>query len=79
MSTLVPGLLRLIYLYWRQVGVWQCLTGLGRAPEGALPWQELGMGHEEPVAAEDMLVLSNQKEILYLSLKKKMIYFQGEN
>lgn len=56
MSTLVPGLLRLIYLYWRQVGVWQCLTGLGRAPEGALPWQELGMGHEEPVAAEDMLV-----------------------
>lgn len=37
--------------------------GLGRAPEGALPWRELGMGHEEPVAAEDMLVLNNQKQL----------------
>lgn len=44
------------YLYWRRVGGWRCLMGLGRAPEGALPWRELGMGHEEPVPAEDVLV-----------------------
>lgn len=30
--------------------VWQCLKGLGRAPGGAPPWRELGMGHEEPVS-----------------------------
>lgn len=30
--------------------------GLGRAPGGALPWRELGMGHEEPVMTEEMLV-----------------------
>lgn len=32
--------------------VWQCLKGLGQALEGALPWRELGMGHEEPVLME---------------------------
>lgn len=33
--------------------------GLGRAPEGALPWRELGTGHVEPVTAEVMLVLDS--------------------
>lgn len=51
------------YLYWRRVGVWRCLMGLGRAPEGALPWRELGMGHEEPVRAEDVLVQRIPKSI----------------
>ena len=34
--------------------MWRCLMGLGQAPEGALPWRELGSGHEEPVKTEDM-------------------------
>lgn len=33
--------------------VWQCSKGLCRAPVGAPPWRELGMGHEEPVSIEN--------------------------
>lgn len=49
------------YLYWRQAGVLRCLMGFGQALEGALPWRELGMGHEEPVKAKEILVLGNKK------------------
>lgn len=45
------------YLCWRQVGVWRYLMGLGQAPEGAPPWRELGMGHEEPGIEGNVFVL----------------------